>query len=194
MQAIETWFEGIKYRSRTEARWAVFFQRAGLRTEYEKEGVVLNGSPYLPDFWLPEIGLWFEVKGTEPTAKELGLCRLLAEQSGHGVLLAVGSPDKVDQIIQHFGNGERAGVRFHFAYNRDDPYRLKLQSADGAAWQSWPGHNQQIDIDEAYQAAKSARFEFGQSGGQTQPKSDKEQLSYDALQRRARYGWIPDRE
>ncbi len=37
-KAIETLYKGYRFRSRLEARWAVFFDALGLKWEYEKEG------------------------------------------------------------------------------------------------------------------------------------------------------------
>lgn len=60
----ETFYNGIKFRSRLEARWAVFFDALGIRYEYEPEGYNLpNGIGYLPDFYLPDLKIWIEVKG-----------------------------------------------------------------------------------------------------------------------------------
>ncbi|WP_155988098.1 hypothetical protein [Thioalkalivibrio sp. ALE30] len=62
IKAIETRYKGHRFRSRLEARWAVFFDASGIKWIYEKEGFSVNGKPYLPDFYLPEFG-YFEVKG-----------------------------------------------------------------------------------------------------------------------------------
>lgn len=63
-KAIETEYNGYKFRSRLEARWAVFFDDLGFKYQYEPEGYVLNdGTKYLPDFYLPEIEYYAEVKG-----------------------------------------------------------------------------------------------------------------------------------
>ena len=70
MKAIETVYNGYRFRSRLEARWAVFFDTLGIRYEYEKEGYDLSGLWYLPDFWLPEQDCWAEIKGTTPTEEE----------------------------------------------------------------------------------------------------------------------------
>lgn len=70
LKAIETEHNGILYRSRLEARWAVFFDSLGIRFEYEKEGFDLDGIWYLPDFWLPEQRYWVEIKGSKPAADE----------------------------------------------------------------------------------------------------------------------------
>lgn len=62
IKPIETYYKGYRFRSRLEARWAVFFDALGLRWEYEPEGFVLpSGRYYLPDFKLHGIG-WFEIK------------------------------------------------------------------------------------------------------------------------------------
>jgi ribosomal protein S27AE len=51
IKAIETTYKGYRFRSRLEARWAVFFDAIGIKWEYEPEGFELaNGTRYLPDF------------------------------------------------------------------------------------------------------------------------------------------------
>lgn len=62
IQAIETEYAGYKFRSRLEARWAVFFNAMGVKWYYEHEGYKLSSGWYLPDFWLPEWKLHIEVK------------------------------------------------------------------------------------------------------------------------------------
>lgn len=64
IKPIETVYRGYRFRSRLEARWAVFFDTLGIKWEYEKEGYTINGVGYLPDFWLPAQQCWFEVKGS----------------------------------------------------------------------------------------------------------------------------------
>ena len=63
IKPIETIYNGYKFRSRLEARWAVFFDAAGIRYEYEPEGFkTKNGLCYLPDFYLPDENIYVEVK------------------------------------------------------------------------------------------------------------------------------------
>jgi hypothetical protein len=51
MKPIESWYKGHRFRSRLEARWAVFFDALQFRWEYEPQGYVLpNTGCYLPDF------------------------------------------------------------------------------------------------------------------------------------------------
>lgn len=73
LTSIETRYAGCRFRSRLEARWARFFDHLQIRWQYEPQGIVapdrlnLDGggeAAYLPDFWLPELDMWAEVKGT----------------------------------------------------------------------------------------------------------------------------------
>jgi hypothetical protein len=62
-----TEFKGVIHRSRTEARWAVFFDSLGVTAHYEYQAFDLNGVPYVPDFYIPPqlkcpSEWWFEVK------------------------------------------------------------------------------------------------------------------------------------
>jgi hypothetical protein len=64
IKAIETVYNNYKFRSRLEARWAVFFDVLGIKYDYEKEGYDLGEEGYyLPDFWLPSQSIFAEVKG-----------------------------------------------------------------------------------------------------------------------------------
>ena len=63
IKAITTYYDGYPFRSRLEARWAVFFNEMGIEYEYEPEGFILSdGTYYLPDFYLPGFHVFFEVK------------------------------------------------------------------------------------------------------------------------------------
>jgi hypothetical protein len=60
---IETKYRGYRFRSRLEARWAVFFDTLGVEWMYEPEGFDLGKSGwYLPDFYVPHLDLYLEVK------------------------------------------------------------------------------------------------------------------------------------
>lgn len=75
VKAIQTEYNGFKFRSRTEARWAIFFDALGVKWEYELEGYdVGDGLYYLPDFVLHDVkvkhiqehtfpNLFVEIKG-----------------------------------------------------------------------------------------------------------------------------------
>lgn len=64
IKPIETIYNGYRFRSRLEARWAVFFDTLGIQYEYEPEGFKLSdGTMYLPDFYLPAFDYYVEIKG-----------------------------------------------------------------------------------------------------------------------------------
>lgn len=67
VKPIETPYANCVFRSRAEARWAVFFDVLGYEWEYEAEGFETAAGRYLPDFWLPGQRKWIEVKGTLKT-------------------------------------------------------------------------------------------------------------------------------
>jgi hypothetical protein len=62
MKAIETSYRGYRFRSRSEARWAVFFDKAGVEWDYECQGYETTAGRYLPDFYLPGLSEWIEIK------------------------------------------------------------------------------------------------------------------------------------
>jgi hypothetical protein len=65
IKPIQTRYAGYHFRSRLEARWAVFFDAQKLKWEYEPEGFELpSGTRYLPDFRIGLRGgpLWVEIK------------------------------------------------------------------------------------------------------------------------------------
>jgi len=62
LKAIDTEYDGHLYRSRLEARWAVFFDTLDIPFEYELEGYDLGEAGWcLPDFWLPKQRTFLEV-------------------------------------------------------------------------------------------------------------------------------------
>ena len=94
LKAIETHYNGYHFRSRTEARWAVYFDTLKIKYEYEKEGYDLGKLGwYLPDFWLPQVSMFAEVKGQEFTKKEYKKCVELVKQSNYPCLMLIGTPE-----------------------------------------------------------------------------------------------------
>jgi len=93
MKPIETRAYGHRFRSRLEARWAVAFTEARITWHYEPEGFDLGGAGfYLPDFWLPQVSMWAEVKGNGFSLDELHKAHNLANHTHRPVLLLAGLP------------------------------------------------------------------------------------------------------
>ncbi|MEH0417871.1 hypothetical protein [Streptomyces sp. B21-083] len=64
IDAIPTAYGDVTLRSRLEAKWATFLDSHRIVWQYEPETITLpSGTVYVPDFWLPELGTWIEVKG-----------------------------------------------------------------------------------------------------------------------------------
>lgn len=87
MQAIETKYDGFHFRSRLEARWAVFFNTLGVQFEYEAEGFQDGATRYLPDFWLPVQKCWIEIKGPELSEDHFKKAIVAAKSTGRFVFL-----------------------------------------------------------------------------------------------------------
>lgn len=100
IKAIETSYRGYRFRSRLEARWAVFFDALGIKWEYEAEGFDLGEAGwYLPDFRLPELHLWVEIKPTDDTndsESDNGKWLKFARSTGQTIVLLCGGPDVSD--------------------------------------------------------------------------------------------------
>lgn len=102
IKAIETEYNGYRFRSRLEARWAVFFDAMGIRYEYEPEGFELPSGMYLPDFFLQEFGVYVEIKPFDRTVvnyvgdnnKWERKCREFRDSTGMAILLCYDDPSR----------------------------------------------------------------------------------------------------
>jgi hypothetical protein len=166
-KAIETYYAGCHFRSRIEARWAVFFDAVGIPWEYELEGFELPSGLYLPDFWLPTIGrhgTWFEVKGPPQQWNNhaFQLLHELCDDSDVQWALVYGPiPYETDPT----GNDEaQTADRREITVNGDSPYnfcgcpwcgKVGLEfDARGARVCGWEAHFD--DYDEALAVVKKA--------------------------------------
>lgn len=103
IQAIETIYKGYRFRSRSEARWAVFFDALGIKYIYEPEGYVFeDGTKYLPDFYLPKVNMFFEVKGLELSKEDELKINKLIRYSRKNV--AIGYSDLSFQATSFYGD------------------------------------------------------------------------------------------
>jgi len=152
MKAIETTYKGYRFRSRTEARWAVFFDNLVGITEwqYEPEGFELDDgrTRYLPDFRVThsELGdTWFEVK------PQLGSVKLITDAEWNK--------------MQRFAWYEKLilldgppTLKPYFTVGRED----RLNGADFLFNKSLPGFwNSQhmLDLEKAVNASRAYRYD-----------------------------------
>lgn len=178
IKPIQTQYKGYRFRSRLEARWAVFFDTAKIRWEYEPQGYDVDGKAYLPDFYLPDMGCYFEVKGTPEY--DTDHLRRFAQLIGKPLIVAEGETPDPDQ----YNCGEEIGLQFlhelrpedwpdgiiddvAWGYKdmflqcsncglievRNEEFSSMKHGCGGGRW--WPLFN-------ALKAARSARFEHGE--------------------------------
>lgn len=88
----DTEYNGILYRSKLEAMWAMYFDEYRIKHKYEYKKIDLGIDKYTPDFWLPKYKVWVEIKPYKqwrPHSK----CYRLALKKKELVLLIQGKPD-----------------------------------------------------------------------------------------------------
>lgn len=125
--AIETEYGGYRFRSRLEARWAVFFDALGIEWKYETQGFEAEGHRYLPDFYLPESDDWVEVKGDALALhKDLSRMRVMLGSNsplpgiaaGKSQLVLLGEIPYSENLVLHpcLGHEEGKIVRRHVVF------------------------------------------------------------------------------
>jgi hypothetical protein len=187
VQAIETRYAGHRFRSRLEARWAVCFHAMRIRWEYEKEGFEFSKRAYLPDFWLPEYRIWFEVKGDDISKEDRDTLEHFAISVGP-IILSEGSIGEHRLTLFCQDTCESGGGLFveRCQFGRDvdeEPPRwtlavddVRLCSDRSLCDHKWnpleietyysceAGMARESTIRMAVEAARSARFEHGEQG------------------------------
>lgn len=178
IRAIETRYKGYRFRSRLEARWAVFFDSLPYpeKWEYEKEGYDLDSRWYLPDFYLPRFGCFIEVKGEIPTADELTTASLLRDKTDKSIAIFHGLPsENAGTLFCHdIGDSSAGRSEWEVILGNDNDGNLIF----GARWlhdktlcaddtfssyipaMDW-GWVPCVATDIALEEAKAARFEHG---------------------------------
>lgn len=173
IQALETKYAGYRFRSRLEARWAVFFDAQRIDYLFEPQGFKLsNGESYLPDFYLPRHKLWVEIKGSTPTEAEYRRAALLRSDSETPVYVVEGLPNRKAGMLfaweSFYGNLGLASVTALVQFNEQtyiawQPGRFSQlqvnpripQAAYIACYSGMPDLPQET-------AASLARFEHGE--------------------------------
>jgi hypothetical protein len=182
-RSIETSYAGHRFRSRLEARWAVAFDTFPLWVpwRYEVEGVVLPGrGSYLPDY---EIGPFsVEVKG-EDARLDIERCELYCKATGRHLLILGDIPRPGDKGLHLMwaclstGHGGALWQMWRWFYAADVgkvvpqgfdwPHTRPVVNAaipHAVAGVRRLDLDEQPEVDRAYEAARSSRFEFGESG------------------------------
>jgi hypothetical protein len=178
LKAIPTHYRGYHFRSRLEARWAVFFDALGLKWEYEPEGFELPSGRYLPDFFVhiqdgaargsddwvtPVPGYWVEIKGAPPTVQDLRMINELTQASQHRGMLAWGLPDTREWWETYYN---RSAPTSHTGmYNPMKFFLNCLEASDCGDSGYFQEQFYRFTLwKHAVRCAKGARFERGESG------------------------------
>jgi hypothetical protein len=181
LKPIETRYQGYRFRSRLESRYAVFLDHLRIPWRYEPEGFDLPSGPYLPDFWLPDLKCWIEIKPGDPTDDENAKCRDLATASECPVFMFCGAIG--DHLFGEFGASDGA-YRFDPGGDWDNYYAWCECTSCGKFGIQFEGRSDRLPcksgkckrsshgdkgrtantarLIRAYTAARSARFEHGE--------------------------------
>lgn len=169
IKPIETIYHGRKFRSRLEARWAVFFDAIGADWEYEPEGYQLSGGTYyLPDFLIRDassrdpdnkMDLYVEVKG-DLTFRDLNKVEQFSKFAPIIIFGSIPVIDKSNNI--EYKHNE---YMFSYAFVDGDGYStLPVKGKDCGLLLSQDMDD--VDLDStisAYKKASMARFEHGEN-------------------------------
>jgi len=79
IRALPTFYDGIQFRSRLEARWAYFFNLCKVQWQYELQGYESDEHRYLPDFYLQETEMYVEIKPNMGFVEDSIVNRKMAE-------------------------------------------------------------------------------------------------------------------
>lgn len=161
-------YEGVRMRSVLEGRWACCFSHLGVPWEYEPEPVRVDGRNRWPDLWLPEHGVWVEIKPAH-TPVDSHFALSVAEETGSPLIWLAGSPwpgDYSASICDFGGLDVVSGLRWAVG-RRDqalwlmDPgamVRIPLPLREAGEEELWPlfdCHRTRV----SYQIASGFRFE-----------------------------------
>lgn len=138
IKAIETQYRGHRFRSRLEARYAVFFDSVGIRWQYELEGFRLpTGGGYLPDFYLPDLGgIYLEIKPDLPYAA-ISDCNQIGIVHSNGKDTPLGKFILASQGLEEIdSDGRTVNMKVFMACGTPGLPRLKQ---DGERWKLMSG-------------------------------------------------------
>lgn len=191
LNPVQTEYKGYLFRSRLEARWAVFFDSLGVEWEYESEGYDLgNGIHYLPDFLLHGVtidhglykencDIYVEVKGQMTPEDKEKITRFYE----------AGAPESDEDglsktpvlVVGKIPDGTSMGDIIQSITDTSDSWFYNFETIDNDYFTAYPGvnkkgvftlfgadssylcHMNERATERAYRKARQARFEFGET-------------------------------
>ncbi len=140
IEAKPTEYKGTLYRSRLEARWAVYLDAHPkiILPRYEPVCFPLASGTYTPDFYFflkKSQGFYLEIKPSQPTVDYIENLLYLLTVHPISILLAVGSFYKEEPIVyelnntvQHKDGCKVVGAHLSKIPGLGDPYALQCAS------------------------------------------------------------------
>lgn len=131
-EAVPTTFNGIRYRSRLEAKWAAFMDALAIKFEYEPGRFPLSvGGFYVPDFRIPQFDAWLEVKPANDFIRKLE--RHKAEQfcidnPGPSYWISNGPPRSVVDYVERISTLPEEWERCAILESKGEQGKLVLAS------------------------------------------------------------------
>lgn len=97
---IKTVYNGYLFKSKLEAKWAVFFDLIGIKYQYEPEAFAVGNGWYTPDFYLPDVflrsddtpGIYLEIKPPQWDYDEAYIKKITTAMQGTTLVLFNGEP------------------------------------------------------------------------------------------------------
>lgn len=145
MKAIDTEYKGQLFRSRLEAKYAVYFDELNVKWDYEPEGFESEGVRYLPDFYFPEYDVWAEIKPTNHANKDMVKWKMLSKE----------------KVLIVFEGNPHAGVCKVYGFIDPEmdiiPFACKLKESYGMMWHA-TGNEDFSDLEPFKSAIKKANY------------------------------------
>lgn len=94
-------YGGYEMRSHSETRWAAVMDAMRVSWVYEPRTVATRHGGYMPDFFLPVVGAFVEVKGPAPTQIEREKALDAQQITGFPVVFAYGRSEMIGAELFH---------------------------------------------------------------------------------------------
>jgi hypothetical protein len=110
--SVPTSYNGQEFRSRFEARIAFWLDGLKIKREYEPKSFILkNGVMIWPDFYLPELKTWLEVKGSLQPFDLVNFEKFVTENNTYEAMII--TPTNGFWFSNHDTGGLRQELRGH---------------------------------------------------------------------------------
>lgn len=162
-----TTYKGCRFRSRLEARWAVFFDWLHIEWQYEPEKIhTIGGFNYIPDFRLPifagrddtQLGVWIEIKPSLDFVQEYksrSFARTQVDNDKHF--------NGYDRPIYYIGDQD---FRFYQVYTSasgetwfPEKFIMRTKKGRWSIQNNCTAYGKPVDIQLAVQVARSYKFQ-----------------------------------